>query len=122
MATVLVVIVAFFFLAMGIVGIVRPLGIIKYFGMTVVTPDMRNEVRAVYGGFGVAVAALLAAALTLDNIREGVLVTIAVAMAGMAAGRILSFAIERTEGLYPALFCAIEIALAAMLLTAAYLV
>ena len=42
------------FIAMGVMALLRPAQVLAYFGLHNLTPDLRNEVRAVYGGFGVA--------------------------------------------------------------------
>jgi hypothetical protein len=54
-----VAVVATFLAGMGSVALVKPALIWKPFGVAPTTPAARNEVRAVYGGFGLAVAALL---------------------------------------------------------------
>jgi hypothetical protein len=56
--------VAVFFLGRGLYGLARPAGLIRPFGITLPDPTARAEVRAVYGGFGVAVAAVLVPAAT----------------------------------------------------------
>ncbi len=76
----------------------------------------RCEVRAVYGGFGVAVGVVLVVALAVESIRDGVFVAIAVALCGMAAGRIVSALLGERVSFWPTwAFCAIELALAALL-------
>ena len=57
MTDVLVLLVAAGFALMGLGALVRPRMVLDQFGVDVGTADGRNEVRAVYGGFGVAVAA-----------------------------------------------------------------
>jgi Domain of unknown function (DUF4345) len=75
-------------------------------------------VRAVYGGFGVAIAGLLVAAPT-TAMAPGIYLTVAVALAGMAGGRVVSAVIERPSGLYPEWFyCGVETALAVILVGA----
>jgi hypothetical protein len=51
-------------------------------------------------------------------LRSGVLVAIAVSLGGMASGRFASALADGSPGLYPWLFCAVELALAAALLVA----
>ncbi len=87
---ILVAAVAAFFFVMGGFALARPERILAYFGTPRLTRDGRNEVRAVYGGFGVAIGLILLATLWLPALREGILVTVGVALAGMALGRILS--------------------------------
>jgi hypothetical protein len=51
--------VALFFLGMGALAIVRPGRIVAIFGGRADTAPSRNEVRAVYGGFGMAVGGIV---------------------------------------------------------------
>jgi len=111
--------VAVFFVLMGLVGLLSPERIQAPFGTAVVSPDGRNEVRAVYGGFGIAIGALLFVASSMPALRAGVFTTVAVALIGMAAGRIVSALIERPMRFYPCWFyCGVEAAMAAVLLVA----
>jgi hypothetical protein len=116
--SILVAAVAVFFAGMGIVALVRPALIWAPFGVAPTTPESRNEVRAVYGGFGLAVAALLFAADTGSaDFRDGVLVSIAVALGGMAGGRVLSALTEPKAMIgWPGFFFLVEAGLAALLL------
>ena len=118
MSTVLVVLVAVFFLGMGLYALALPARVLSIFGVAVTSVDGRNEVRAVYGGYGIAVGVVLLAALELPAYRDGILVCQAVGVAGMAAGRLLSAAIDRPPGFYPWFFCAVEALLAGALLAA----
>ncbi len=79
MATLLIELNCGFFLIMGVVALARPAVVTGFFGILEIPPDMRNEVRAVYGGFGVAPAIVLHACITSEAIRSGVLLTVAVA-------------------------------------------
>ncbi|HKY89528.1 MAG TPA: DUF4345 domain-containing protein [Nevskiaceae bacterium] len=106
--------VAVFFLGMGLVALVRPESILSFFGIPALTLDARNEVRAVYGGFGVAIAGLLVMALRDDGLRAGVLVAVAVALLGMAAGRVVSAIVDRKVGGWPAVFFCVEVGLAGL--------
>ena len=54
MADALTLIVAAGFAAMGLLALARPADVLAQFGVSVETPEGRNEVRAVYGGFGLA--------------------------------------------------------------------
>jgi hypothetical protein len=120
MSDALILIVAVGFAAMGVVALLRPADVLAQFGVTVTTADGRNEVRAVYGGFGLAVAGLLAvAALGDPSTADGIVVAVAFALIGMAAGRLLSALREWPTGLYPVwTYFAIEIVSAAALLIA----
>jgi len=110
------------FAAMGLGALARPALVLEQFGVSVATAAGRNEVRAVYGGFGLAVAALLVvAALGDPATAEGMVVAVAFALVGMAAGRLLSAAGERPKGLYPVwAYFAIEVIAAALLLAASW--
>jgi hypothetical protein len=120
MSDLLVLIVAAGFALMGLAALIRPADVLGQFGISVDTADGRNEVSAVYGGFGIAIGALLGvAALGDPSTAEGIVVAVAVALGGMAAGRLLSAARERPTGLYPVwTYFAIEVAAAAALVLA----
>lgn len=121
MLTVLVYVVAAFFAGMGVYALATPAGVLGNFEVDVRSPEGRNEVRAVYGGFGLAVAAVLVVGAGASaSVREGVLLAIGVAVGGMAAGRLAGAALERPRGLYPVWFwLGAEVVMAAVLLAAA---
>ena len=75
-----------FFLGMGVCALVRPQFVVSFVKLVPETADARNEVRAVYGGFGIAIAVLLAGVAQDVGLRSGVLLAVAVALLGMAAG------------------------------------
>ncbi|MGX1561902.1 DUF4345 domain-containing protein [Streptomyces sp. NPDC055506] len=106
MSSVLVGAVALFFLGMGLFGLVAPRTLIRPFGIELSVPEARAEVRAVYGGFGVAVGALLAwtALGASGDLRSGVVITVAVSLAGMAFGRLAARVVERPSAFYPSWF------------------
>jgi hypothetical protein len=118
---VVILVVAAGFALMGAYALAAPAAILAPFGVAIETPDARSEVRAVYGGFGLAVAGVLGwAAASSGDLREGVVVAVAIALAGMAFGRLASRAFERPAGFYPVwAFFWIEVASAAALLAAA---
>ncbi len=105
------------FAAMGLYALAFPHKIVDRFGVVVETGDGRNEIRAVYGGFGVAIGALLLAPLIKPALLEGVVLAVAVALLGMAAGRVVGAVFDR-PGLWPVVFFGIELAGAALLLSA----
>jgi hypothetical protein len=115
-------VVAVMFAAMSVYALAVPERVPALFGVRVETPEGRSEVRAVYGGFGLAVAALLAVAVAGGGAaREGILVAVGFALAGMAAGRLVSGAVDRRVALWPIwTFFAIEVVGAALLLAAAW--
>lgn len=101
MTTAVIVIAAVFFTGMGIFALARPAALIRPFGITLPNPESRAEVRAVYGGFGLAIAGMLALALTGHPARDGILMTVAAALGGMAFGRLVSVVIDRPKAFYP---------------------
>lgn len=119
-ATVVILVVAVFFLGMGLYGLVAPSALVRPFRMVADAPESRSEVRAVYGGFGVAVAGLLgAAAFDVGGIRTGAVVAVAVALAGMAFGRLVSRLVDARTAFYPVwfYFC-VEVVAAGLLFAA----
>lgn len=87
------------FAGMGLLALARPARVVGRFGLDAATRDARNEVRAVYGGFGVAAAALLAFAAATEGRGELWIPSIlAVLCFGIAVGRVVSWALDRTVG------------------------
>jgi hypothetical protein len=111
------IIVAVGFALMGIGGFVRPRTFTAPFGMTAETPDARNEIQAVYGGFGLAVAGLMVATTRYPDLREGVIAAVAASLAGMAGGRVIG-ALRERPGRWPVVFFFVEAAGAVFLWTA----
>jgi hypothetical protein len=112
-----VIIVAIGFALMGIGAIARPRTFTGWFGMFAETPDARNEIHAVYGGFGLAVAATLLAASAYPQFRDGVVVAVSASLAGMAGGRVVA-ALRERPGRWPVIFFFVEAVGAVFLLTA----
>ena len=112
-----VVVIAVFFLGMGVYALAAPAALVRPFGVTPETPTSRSEIRAVYGGFGLAIAAVLAyAAFRGGDVQKGILITVGVALAGMALGRIVSAVVDDRTPFYPNWFyCLLEAAAAAAL-------
>jgi len=111
-------IVAILMAVMGIAAIVRPAAIWAPFGVSPTTPASRSEVRAVYGGYGLAIAALLVYAEHVSiDVRAGILVAVAVSFFGMAAGRLISACVEpRTLLGTSGFFLLVELGLGGLLL------
>ena len=93
-----------FFVGMGLVALVSPELVTSTFGIPTLTDAGRNEARAVYGGFGLAVAAILVVAMTDPALRAGVLLAVAASVGGMAAGRLVAALVERPTAFYPSWF------------------
>src|SRR5215207_2528524 len=107
---------------MGVYAMAAPTAIIRPFGTTLGGAASRSEIRAVYGGFGVSIAGVLAYASFQDgDIRKGILITVGAALAGMAFGRLVSTVVDSRTAFYPNWFyCLVEIVAAAALLGAAF--
>jgi uncharacterized membrane protein YeaQ/YmgE (transglycosylase-associated protein family) len=99
--TLVIILAAVFFLGMGLFALARPAALIRPFGITLPIPESRAEVRAVYGGFGLAIAGVLALAASGHPARDGILITVAAALGGMAFGRLVSGLIDRPKAFYP---------------------
>lgn len=104
-ATILLGLVGLFFLGMGVFGLVSPAALIRPFGIELRGPEARAEVRAVYGGFGMAMAVLLAlAAADVGALRRGAALATATALLGMAFGRVVAHLLEKPSRFYPSWF------------------
>jgi hypothetical protein len=118
MSTAVIVAVSVFFLGMGVFALVSPAALVRPFRLAADANESRSEVRAVYGGFGIAIAAVLGvAASDPGGLRSGVVITVAAALAGMAAGRLVSRVIDGPTGFYPIWFYFWVESLAAALLS-----
>lgn len=106
MRTVVLTAVGLFFTGMGLYALAAPARLVRPFGIAVGTAAGRSEVRAVYGGFGLAVAAALiwSATTTTGELGRGVVLAVTVALAGMAAGRIVSRVLDAAAAFYPVWF------------------
>jgi hypothetical protein len=75
------------FAAMGAALLWRPEYLTRLTGVDLSTVESRNEVRAVYGGFGIAMALAMFIAMVYEPLRGGIMMTTGLALIGMAAGR-----------------------------------
>ena len=121
MAIAVIVVIGVFFAGMGVYALAAPAAMIRPFGTTLGGAASRAEIRAVYGGFGLAIAGALAYAVVADGeLRKGILITIGAALAGMAFGRVVSAAVDDRTAFYPNWFyCLVEIIAAAALFAVA---
>ena len=106
------------FSAMGLGALVRPTLVTAQFGIPDLSSAGRSEVRAVYGGFGLAMAGVLVVALNQPALRGGVVLAIAAALGGMAAGRLLSALADRRIDRLPLLYLVLEVVVAGLLVAA----
>ena len=117
MAVTVIGVIAVFFLGMGIYALAAPAALVRPFGITLKASASRSEVRAVYGGFGLAIAGVLVFAAIADgDLRRGILITVGAALAGMAFGRLASAVVGDRTAFYPNWFyCLVEAIAAAAL-------
>jgi hypothetical protein len=102
-------VVGVFFAGMGVYALAAPAAILRPFGFRIDSAPTRAEVRAVYGGFGVAMAGVLGYAIATPGLRTGIVITVGVALAGMAFGRIVSGVLGDRTSFYPNWFyCLVE--------------
>ena len=71
-----------------------------------------------YGGFGLAIAGVLAYAAADADARAGILLAVGAALAGMAFGRLVSAVVDERMASYPNWFYCIVEAIAAAALFA----
>jgi hypothetical protein len=116
-AIAVIAVIGVFFAGMGIYALAAPAAIIRPFGTTLGGAASRSEIRAVYGGFGLAISGVLAFAAIADgDFRRGILITVGAALAGMAFGRVVSAVVDDRTAFYPNwLFCLVEAVAAAAL-------
>jgi hypothetical protein len=110
-------VIAVFFLGMGVYALAAPAALVRPFGIALGEPASRSEVRAVYGGFGLAIAGVLGYAAVADgDLRKGILIAVGAALAGMAFGRVAAVVFGDRTGFYPNWFyCLVEAVAAAAL-------
>ncbi|MEL6257969.1 MAG: DUF4345 family protein, partial [Pseudomonadota bacterium] len=72
------------FFVMGVGALLAPTLVTRQFGFGDLTPAGKSEIRAVYGGFGLAMAAMLLVAAFAPNLRAGICLTLGMALLGMA--------------------------------------
>ena len=100
------------------IAVAAPERVTRQFGNPNLDIDGRNEVRAVYGGFGIAVAIALAGALLVVDWRVPAAAAVAIALGGMALGRAYSAIIDKHIGRFPAIYGLIEAAISLAMMAA----
>lgn len=100
---------ALFFGLIGVTAMVRPHNLLEGFGIEARQADSRNEIRAVYGGFPLAVAGLLLFTLARPDVTDGILIALATCSAAMAAGRVVSAVLDRRMGKAPLIWAVLEL-------------
>lgn len=105
-----------FFAGMGLIAFYDPPLVQWFFDPPEYGADMRYEIRAVYGGFGVFVAAMLIWSQNRGALGDGIRLAMALSLSGMAFGRVVSLAIEPADTIFPALTIPVELGVAALLI------
>jgi hypothetical protein len=111
-------VIAALFAAMGVFALVWPARITALVGTPELTLAGRNEVRAVYGGFGLAVASALVWGLVSPRLGPGIFFALGLAVWGMAGGRVISVLVDKKSELLPWIFFAVELVAGAVLVFA----
>lgn len=101
--------VGLFLFGMGCMAIFDPSHIGGYFGLHEPGADMRNEIRAVYGGFGIFSGLLLLTTFRPGLWRAAIELSFGLALLGMASGRIASYLIDGLTDFYPYFYMCVEI-------------
>jgi hypothetical protein len=103
---------------MGVFALAWPGRVMAIFGNTELTLAGRNEVRAVYGGFGLAAASALAWGLLSPRLGPGIFFALGLSLWGMAAGRAISVLIDKKADPLLWLFFASELVMGGILIFA----
>ena len=99
---------ALIFIAIGAMFVIAPVYWATVIDIALPTPMARTDLRATYGGFNLSFGLFLGlCTLRPDWIRPG-LVGLGLALAGYAAGRLVSFVLEGTADSLMVVFCALE--------------
>lgn len=101
------------FAGMGLLAFATPSAIPRLMGLQITRPAGRNEVRAVYGGFGLALAAALV--MGEEDQRQGARRHAGLALLGMASGRAADLVMTGRPSLAGAIAMTGETALGALL-------
>lgn len=107
------------FIFMGLGSFIFPERVTAQFDIPKLTMNGKNEVRAVYGGFGILMGVMLIIAIYIPDLRSGICLTVAAALTGMAIGRLISFIIDRNIGRFPCFYMGLETLFAVILAFAA---
>ena len=106
------------FAVMGVGSFLRPAIVTAQFDIPTLSIAGRNEVRAVYGGFGILMACALLVALFSPSLRSGICFTISAALGGMAIGRVGSWVADKKIDKWPRFYLLLEIVCATLIATA----
>lgn len=106
------------FAVMGVGSLLKPAKVTSQFDIPTLSTAGRNEVRAVYGGFGIMMSCALVVAILDSALRSGICFTVAAALGGMAGGRVLSGLIDGKIDKWPRFYLLLETICAGLIATA----
>ncbi|MCB9669887.1 MAG: DUF4345 family protein [Alphaproteobacteria bacterium] len=109
------IVVAVCFAVMGLVGLVSPATVLELTGSPGGSPFARNEVRAVYGGIGLAVAVALLVTRGTEG-GEAVRWAVGLLCFGMGMSRGVGLVVDWPGVYLPFVYLALELSGAAILL------
>lgn len=104
------------FLVMGVGSIIMPVTVTSQFGIHELTMAGKNEVRAVYGGFGILMAVVLYVSTVIPEWQDGILFAVAAALGGLAFGRVISALMDRGIDKWPLFYLCLEVICAVLVL------
>ncbi len=94
--------VGLFFFVTGCMALVNPQKVVGMFGATAETKESRAEVRAVYGGFGVALGGcIFSLRWWPPEQARGAVLALAILVAGTGIGRILGGIVDKETRFHP---------------------
>lgn len=99
---------ALLFIALGINGLLNPVGHLAPYGLELATPGWLGEVRANYGGMHLGIGLLFALGAARTDWQRTGLAVLLVFMGGLAVGRTLSVFVDGTPPGFAIAFIAIE--------------
>ena len=85
---------AVMFVALGLNGLLNPVGHLAPYGLELATPGWLGEVRANYGGMHLAMGVLFLFGAWLEQWRRPALILIAAFCGGLVLGRLVSIGAE----------------------------
>lgn len=99
---------ALLFVALGINGLINPVGHLAPYGVALATPAWLGEVRANYGGMHLGIGLLFALGAARPDWQRTGLAVLLVFLGGLAAGRTLSVFVDGTPPGFAFAFVAVE--------------
>ena len=114
--TIVAIVIAGLYFLMGYKALADPTSVAAIFDVQEISPAMKNEYGAVYGGFGFAFGlSLLVAHFRKGLVGTGVILSLGILTLGMAVGRMVSFCFIQPDNRYPLIFMCVEIVIGSVL-------